>query len=311
MLGEKIKLYRENLNMTQNEIAEVLGVKSTTISKYESGILEPNIESLKKLSELFNVSIDELLKDDNFDVSKINILAILREQKNMKLKGNLYHNTQISFAYNTNHIEGSKLTEDQTRYIYETNTLLASKDTIIDIDDILETANHFKLVDYMLDIADKKLTEKMIKEFHKILKEGTSDSIKEWFIVGDYKKLPNEVGSLKTTEPKNVERDMKKLLEWYNSINQITIKEIIEFHAKFEKIHPFQDGNGRIGRIIAFKECLKNNIVPFIILDNEKLFYYRGLNEYQSNKEKGYLIDTCLNAQDQYIEMIKYYVDIK
>lgn len=311
MLGEKIKLYRENLNMTQNEIAEVLGVKSTTISKYESGILEPNIESLKKLSELFNVSIDELLKDDNFDVSKINILDILREQKNMKLKGNLYHNTQISFAYNTNHIEGSKLTEDQTRYIYETNTLLASKDTIIGIDDILETANHFKLVDYMLDIADKKLTEKMIKEFHKILKEGTSDSIKEWFIVGDYKKLPNEVGSLKTTEPKNVERDMKKLLEWYNSINQITIKEIIEFHAKFEKIHPFQDGNGRIGRIIAFKECLKNNIVPFIILDNEKLFYYRGLNEYQSNKEKGYLIDTCLNAQDQYIEMIKYYIDIK
>lgn len=311
MLGEKIKLYRENLNMTQNEIAEVLGVKSTTISKYESGILEPNIESLKKLSELFNVSIDELLKDDNFDVSKINILDILREQKNMKLKGNLYHNTQISFAYNTNHLEGSKLTEDQTRYIYETNTLLASKDTIIGIDDILETANHFKLVDYMLDIADKKLTEKMIKEFHKILKEGTSDSIKEWFIVGDYKKLPNEVGGLKTTEPKNVERDMKKLLEWYNSINQITIKEIIEFHAKFEKIHPFQDGNGRIGRIIAFKECLKNNIVPFIILDNEKLFYYRGLNEYQSNKEKGYLIDTCLNAQDQYIEMIKYYVDIK
>ena len=311
MLGEKIKLYRENLNMTQNEIAEVLEVKSTTISKYESGILEPNIESLKKLSELFNVSIDELLKDDNFDVSKINILDILREQKNMKLKGNLYHNTQISFAYNTNHIEGSKLTEDQTRYIYETNTLLASKDTIIGIDDILETANHFKLVDYMLDIADKKLTEKMIKEFHKILKEGTSDSIKEWFIVGDYKKLPNEVGGLKTTEHKNVERDMKKLLEWYNSINQITIKEIIEFHAKFEKIHPFQDGNGRIGRIIAFKECLKNNIVPFIILDNEKLFYYRGLNEYQSNKEKGYLIDTCLNAQDQYIEMIKYYIDIK
>ena len=311
MLGEKIKLYRENLNMTQNEIAEVLGVKSTTISKYESGILEPNIESLKNLSELFNVSIDELLKDDNFDVSKINILDILREQKNMKLKGNLYHNTQISFAYNTNHIEGSKLTEDQTRYIYETNTLLASKDTIIGIDDILETANHFKLVDYMLDIADKKLTEKMIKEFHKILKEGTSDSIKEWFIVGDYKKLPNEVGSLKTTEPKNVERDMKKLLEWYNSINQITIKEIIEFHAKFEKIHPFQDGNGRIGRIIAFKECLKYNIVQFIILDNEKLFYYRGLNEYQSNKEKGYLIDTCLNAQDQYIEMIKYYIDIK
>lgn len=308
MLGEKIKLYRENKNMTQVEIAESLGVKPATVSKYESGTLEPNIESLKKLAELFEVSIDELLKEDNFDVSQINILDILREQKNMKLKGNLYHNTQITFAYNTNHIEGSKLTEDQTRYIYETNTLLAEKDSITDLDDVLETSNHFKLVDYMLDIADKKLTEKMIKEFHKILKEGTSDSRKEWFVVGNYKKLANEVGGLKTTEPKNIESDMKKLLEWYENLKQVTINEIIEFHAKFEKIHPFQDGNGRVGRIIAFKECLKNNIVPFIILDKEKLFYYRGLNQYQTNKEKGYLIDTCLNAQDQYKNIIKYFL---
>ena len=311
MLGEKIKIYRENKNMTQNEIAEILGVKPATVSKYESGTLEPNIESLKKLAEIFNVSIDELIKEDDFDISRINILEVLREQKNMKLKGNLYHNTQITFAYNTNHIEGSKLTEDQTRYIYETNTLLAEKDSITDLDDVLETSNHFKLVDYMLDIADKKLTEKMIKEFHKILKEGTSDSRKDWFAVGDYKKLPNEVGGLKTTDPKYVERDMKKLLEWYESLKKVTIYEIIEFHAKFEKIHPFQDGNGRIGRIIAFKECLKNNIVPFIILDKDKLFYYRGLNQYQTNKEKGYLIDTCLNAQDQYTEMIKYYIGKK
>lgn len=294
--------------MTQVEVAEALGVKPATVSKYESGALEPNIESLKKIAEIFDVSVDELIKEDNFDVSKINILEILREQKNMKLKGNLYHNTQITFAYNTNHIEGSKLTEDQTRYIYETNTLLTEKDSITDLDDILETANHFKLVDYMLDIADKTLTEKLIKEFHKILKEGTSDSRKDWFVVGDYKKLSNEVGGLKTTNPKNVERDMKKLLEWYESLNQITINEIIEFHAKFEKIHPFQDGNGRVGRIIAFKECLKNNIVPFIILDKDKLFYYRGLNQYQTNKEKVYLIDTCLNAQDQYKSMIEYYL---
>lgn len=310
MLGEKIKKYRENKKMTQNEVAEVLGVKPATISKYETNTLEPNIESIKKLAEIFEISIDELLNDkgDEFDISKFNILDILREQKNMKLKGNLYHNTQITFAYNTNHIEGSRLTEDQTRYIYETNTLLAEKDSVTDIDDILETANHFKLVDYMLDIADKKLTEDIIKEFHKILKEGTSDSRKDWFIVGDYKKLSNEVGGLKTTEPKNVERDMKKLLEWYDSLKEVTIKEIIEFHAIFEKIHPFQDGNGRVGRIIAFKECLKNNIVPFIILDKDKLFYYRGLNQYQSNKEKGYLIDTCLNAQDQYTEMLKYYL---
>ena len=310
MLGKKIKLYRENKKMTQNEVAGILDVSPATISKYESDALEPNIESLKRLAELFQISVDELLNDEEkkIDISKINVLDILREQKSMKLKGNLYHNTQITFAYNTNHIEGSKLTEDQTRYIYETNTLLAEKDTITDLDDVIETANHFKLVDYMLEIADKKLTEKMIKEFHKILKEGTSDSRKDWFIVGDYKKLSNEVGGLKTTEPKNVERDMKKLLEWYESLKQKTINEIIEFHAKFEKIHPFQDGNGRVGRIIAFKECLKNNIVPFIILDKDKLFYYRGLNQYQTNKEKGYLIDTCLNSQDQYTEMIKYYI---
>ncbi len=310
MLGEKIKQYREDKNMTQVEVAKLLGVKPATISKYESGTLEPNIESLKKLAKLFEISVDELLKENDFDISRINILEVLREQKNMKLKGNLYHNTQITFAYNTNHIEGSKLTEDQTRYIYETNTLIAEKDSITDLDDVIETANHFKLVDYMLDIADKKLTEKIIKEFHKILKEGTSDSRKDCFNVGEYKKLPNEVGGLKTTEPKNVERDMNKLLEWYESLRQVTINEIIEFHAKFERIHPFQDGNGRIGRIIAFKECLKNNIVPFIILDKDKLFYYRGLNQYQSNKEKGYLIDTCLNAQDQYKTVIEHFLKV-
>lgn len=308
MLGEKIKKYREEKKITQVEVAEVLGVKPATVSKYEAGTLEPNIESLKKLAELFEISVDELLREDEFDVSKINILEVLREQKSMKLKGNLYHNTQIIFAYNTNHIEGSKLTEDQTRYIYETNTLLTEKESITNLDDIIEAANHFKLVDYMIDIADKELTEDMIKEFHKILKEGTSDSRKEWFAVGDYKRLTNEVGGLKTTEPKNVERDMKKLLDWYKNIKKITINEIIEFHAKFEKIHPFQDGNGRIGRIIAFKECLRNNIVPFIILDKDKLFYYRGLNQYQTNKEKGYLVDTCLNAQDQYTKLIEYYL---
>lgn len=311
MLGDKIKLYRENKKMTQNEVADVLDVSPATISKYESGALEPNIESLKKLAELFEVSVDELIKENVFDISKINILEVLREQKEMKLKGNLYHNTQIIFAYNTNHIEGSKLTEDQTRYIYETNTLLTEKDSITNLDDVLETANHFKLVDYMLNVAEKKLTEKIIKEFHKILKEGTSDSRKDWFVVGDYKKLANEVGGLKTTKPKNVERDMKKLLEWYETLNKITINEIIEFHAKFEKIHPFQDGNGRVGRIIAFKECLKNNIVPFIILDKDKLFYYRGLNQYQTNKEKGYLKDTCLNAQDQYKSIIKQFLNNK
>ncbi len=307
MLGEKIKKYREEKKITQVEVAEILGVKPATISKYEAGALEPNIESLKKLAELFEVSVDELLKEDEFDFSKINVLEVLREQEEMQLKGNLYHNTQIIFAYNTNHIEGSKLTEDQTRYIYETNTLLTEKESITNLDDIIETANHFKLVDYMLDVADKELTEEMIKEFHKILKEGTSDSIKDWFNVGEYKKLANEAGNMKTSLPKNVQKDMVKLMQWYNSLEKITIENIIEFHYRFECIHPFQDGNGRVGRIIVFKECLKNNIVPFIILDKDKLFYYRGIKEYKN--EKGYLIDTCLNAQDQYKEMIKYYLN--
>lgn len=309
MLGDKIKLYRENKKMTQNEIANILDVSPATVSKYESGALEPNIESLKRLAELFEISIDELLNDqeDKFDISKINVLDILREQKEMKLKGNLYHRTQVSFAYNTNHIEGSTLTEDQTRYIFETNTILFEGDTIAKVDDILETANHFKLVDYMLDVADKKLTEKLIKEFHKILKDGTSDSRVEWFNVGEYKQRANTIGSgIKTTSPNNVEKEMSKLIDWYNSFKQITINEIIEFHYRFESIHPFQDGNGRIGRIIMFKECLKNNIIPFIIFDKDKLFYYRGLKEYKN--EKGYLVDTCLNAQDQYANVINYFL---
>lgn len=308
MLGDNIKLYRENKKMTQNYVADVLEVSPATISKYEAGMLEPSIESVKRLADLFEITIDELLRDESkFDISKFNILDVLREQKEMKLKGNLYHQTQISFAYNTNHIEGSTLTEDQTRYIFETNTILFEGDTVAKVDDILETANHFKLVDYMLDVADKKLTEKMIKEFHKILKESTSDSRAEWFNVGDYKQRANMIGNgIKTTLPNNVEKEMAKLMDWYNSLKQVTMKEIIEFHYRFESIHPFQDGNGRIGRIIMFKECLKNSIIPFIIKDADKLFYYRGLKEYKN--EKGYLTDTCLNAQDQYIKMIEYYL---
>ena len=310
MLGEKIKLYRESNKMTQNEIADILEVSTATVSKYESGTLEPNIESLKRLAETFNITVDELIKDEEkFDISKINVLDVLREQKEMKLKGNLYHNTQVIFAYNTNHIEGSKLTEDQTRYIFETNSILFEGQTVASVDDILETANHFKLVDYMLDIAEEKLTEDIMKEFHKILKEGTMDSRRDWFMVGDYKKVVNEAGGIRTTDPKNVQKDMSKLMEWYNSLNQITINEIVEFHVRFERIHPFQDGNGRVGRMIMFKECLKNGIIPFIILDKDKLFYYRGLKEYKS--EKGYLVDTFLNAQDQYIDMIRYYIGNK
>lgn len=309
-IGNNIKKYREICKKTQKEIAEVLNVEPATISKYESGLLEPNISSLKKLSSIFNISIDELLSDETntFKISNINIYDILKEQKDIKLSGNLYHNTQIAFTYNTNHIEGSTLTEEQTRFIFETNTILFESKSIANVNDIIETTNHFMLFDYMIDIAKETLTEDIIKMFHKILKSGTSDSQKDWFNVGEYKKLQNSVGQIKTTSPKDVPEQISKLLSWYNSLSTITINEIIEFHARFEKIHPFQDGNGRIGRIIAFKECLKNNIIPFIILDTDKLFYYRGLNEYQSNKEKGYLIDTCLNAQDQYKKMIEMYL---
>lgn len=228
-----------------------------------------------------------------------NILNILREQKEMRLKGNLYHITQINFAYNTNHIEGSTLTEEQTRYIYETNTLvLENGNDKANVDDIIETANHFKLVDYMLDVADKTLTSDMIKEFHKILKTGTSDERKSWFNVGEYKKLENEVAGQETIKPEDVENAMTELLNKYNSLDKVRFDDIVKFHKDFESIHPFQDGNGRIGRIIMFKECLKNDITPFIILDKDKIYYYRGLKEYDT--EKGYLLDTCLNAQDRY-----------
>lgn len=238
-----------------------------------------------------------------------NILDVLKEQKEMRLRGNLYHATQINFAYNTNHIEGSTLTEEQTRYIYETNTLvLEDGDTIAKVDDIIEMSNHFKLVDYMLDIADKPLTEDIIKEFHKILKTGTSDERKSWFNVGEYKSLANVVGGNETSSPKNVSNDISRLLNWYNSLEIVTFEDIVKFHSNFEKIHPFQDGNGRVGRIIMFKECLKNDIVPFIILDKDKIFYYRGLKEYQNGGEKGYLIDTCLNAQDQYKILINKFI---
>ena len=235
------------------------------------------------------------------------ILDILREQKEMNLKGNLYHITQVNFAYNTNHIEGSTLTEEQTRYIYETNTLvLEDGNGQANVDDIIETANHFKLVDYMLDVADKPLTADMIKGFHRILKTGTSDERKSWFNVGDYKKLENEVAGNQTTKPEDVESAIMKLLDEYNSLAEITFETIVKFHKDFETIHPFQDGNGRVGRIIMFKECLKNDIIPFIILDKDKTYYYRGLKEY--DKEKGYLVDTCLNAQDQYQALVDKFI---
>ena len=235
---------------------------------------------------------------------KITLLDILKEQKASKYSGGIYHKTQIELTYNSNHIEGSRLTHDQTRYIFETNTIGVEKE-VLNVDDVIETVNHFHCIDIIIDSARAVLTEKFIKDLHIILKNGTSDSRKDWFAVGDYKKLPNEVGGMDTTIPEEVADKMKILLMEYNAKDAKTFEDILDFHVKFERIHPFQDGNGRIGRLIMFKECLKNNIVPFIVDDNLKMFYYRGLKEWDN--EKGYLTDTCLAAQDKYKAYLDYF----
>ena len=234
----------------------------------------------------------------------ITLLDILKEQKSSKYHGGIYHKTQIELTYNSNHIEGSSLTHDQTRYIFETNTISAEKE-VLNVDDIIETANHFRAVDLIIDNAKAALTEKFIKELHFILKSGTSDSQKDWFAVGEYKKLPNEVGGIETALPEDVADEMKNLLKEYNSKGEKTFEDILDFHVKFERIHPFQDGNGRVGRLIMFKECLKYNIVPFIIDDSLKMFYYRGLSEW--DRIRGYLVDTCLTAQDKYKAYLDYF----
>ena len=232
------------------------------------------------------------------------LLNILQEEKKKKYSGGIYHKTQIDLTYNSNHMEGSRLTHEQTRYIFETNTI-GIENEVLNVDDVIETANHFRCIDMIIDHAKAPLTEKFIKELHLILKSGTSDSRKDWFAVGNYKKLPNEVGGMDTTLPEDVADKMKALLAEYNSKNTQTLEDILDFHVKFERIHPFQDGNGRIGRLILFKECLKYHIVPFIIEDDLKLFYYRGLKEW--SREKGYLTDTCLAAQDKYKTYLDYF----
>lgn len=234
----------------------------------------------------------------------ITLLDILQEQKASKYSGGIYHKTQIDLTYNSNHIEGSRLTHDQTRYIFETNTIGVENETL-NVDDIIETVNHFRCIDMIIDHAKAALSEKFIKELHLILKNGTSDSRKDWFTVGDYKKWPNEIGGTETALPEEVADKMKELLTDYNAKKEKNFEDILDFHVRFERIHPFQDGNGRVGRLIMFKECLKYTIVPFIIEDYLKLFYYRGLREW--NNEKGYLTDTCLTAQDKYKSYLDYF----
>ena len=232
------------------------------------------------------------------------LLARLRLEKDAGITGGIYHKVQIELTYNSNYIEGSRLTHDQTRYIFETNTIGISDETI-KVDDIVETANHFKCIDQVIDMANFMLSESFVKQLHLLLKSGTSDSRKSWFAVGDYKRFENEVGGKETTKPSDVPKAMKKLLKEYNANKHKSLKEIIDFHYKFENIHPFQDGNGRVGRLIMFKECLRNGITPFIISDDIKQYYYRGLNEWKN--EPGYLMDTCLTAQDRFKAYMDYF----
>lgn len=231
------------------------------------------------------------------------LLGILRAEKNNRISGGIYHKVQIELTYNSNHIEGSKLTHEQTRYIFETNTI--GVDNALNVDDVVETSNHFKCVDMIIDDANKKLTEKFIKELHRTLKNGTSDSRLPWFAVGEYKKVPNEVGGEQTVQPEEVDKKMAELIAKYNSIESPTFDDILDFHYRFEKIHPFQDGNGRVGRLILFKECLRCGYVPFIIDEELKMFYYRGLKQWRA--ERGYLRDTCLTAQDKFKKYLDYF----
>ena len=278
-------------------------VSERSVRKYCS---EGRVEGAFLTGKTWNIPeiSEKPIRKNRTQTKPVTLLDILKLEKKQRITGGIYHKLQIELTYNSNHIEGSRLTHDQTRYIYETNTI-GIENEVINVDDIVETANHFKCIDMIIDSANSKLSETFIKQLHAVLKNGTSDSRKDWFLVGDYKKMPNEVGGTKTTMPELVSAEIKELLVWYNQDSNKTLEDLIEFHYKFEKIHPFQDGNGRVGRLILFKECLKFDIVPFIIDENLKLFYYRGLKEWDS--EKGFLMDTCLMAQDKFKAYLDYF----
>ncbi len=285
-----------------NEFAQKQGISERTVRNYcASGKIEGAFLTGKtwNIPEDAGIPLRKSAKKKNSP-----LLAALREQKEMKLKGGIYHRTQIDLTYNSNHIEGNRLTHDQTRYIFETNTIGVT-DESINVDDIIETSNHFRGIDLIIEHAEEKLTEQFIKELHQILKSGTSDSRKDWFAVGDYKRFPNEVGGIGTCPLEDVHRQMKALLKEYNARREKSFEDIIDLHQRFEEIHPFQDGNGRVGRLILFKECLSNGYVPFIITDELKMFYYRGLHEWKHLR--GYLLDTCLTAQDNYKSLLDYF----
>lgn len=288
------KILKEQ-GISKTKLSELTGLSTRTIAKIAKGE-KLSTRIIEKIAAFLAVPSNKLyrIQSDN------KLLQLLRDEKEIKLSGGLYHELQIRMTYNSNHIEGSKLSEEQTRLIFETNTVDIGDG--IPVDDILETVHHFRAIDYCIDIAEEKLSEAIIKELHRIIKHDTKDSLLHWFAVGDYKKRPNVVGGRETSKPAEVPKHMKALLEKYNAKSKITLEDIIELHAEFEFIHPFQDGNGRVGRLIALKECLKNNLVPFIIEDAKKNFYYRGLSKWR--KEKGYLRDTCLDGQDTFLKLL-------
>lgn len=276
------------------EWAQSHDVSERTVRNY---CAQNKIEGAFLVGRTWNIPADAQPPKRSRKSSPSPLLSMLREQKSGKTKGGIYHRIQIDLTYNSNHIEGSRLTHDQTRYIFETNTI-GLTDGSVNVDDIIETTNHFRAIDYIIDNTDGKLTETFIKHLHFLLKSGTSDERRAWFKVGDYKKLPNEVGGNDTTEPENVHREIKALLKEYTGRKHPTLEDIIDFHQRFEAIHPFQDGNGRVGRLIMFRECLRFGFVPFIITDELKIFYYRGLHNWPRIKD--YLMDTCLTAQDNF-----------
>lgn len=288
------KLLKEK-GIGKTDLSTEIGLSTRTVAKIAKGE-KLSHRSLIKIADYLNTQPELLcrVEADN------KILQILRDEKDIQLSGGLYHELQIRMTYNSNYIEGSKLSEDQTRLIFETNTIDTGDG--IPVDDILETVHHFRAIDYCIDIAEEELTEEIIKRLHYIIKHDTKDSTLSWFAVGDYKKRANVVGGRETSKPSEVSRHMKTLLEKYNAKTNVKMEDIIELHAEFEYIHPFQDGNGRVGRLIALKECLKNNVIPFIIEDSKKGFYYRGLSEWRS--EKGWLTDTCLDGQDTFIKLL-------
>ena len=284
------------------EFAAKYGISERTARNY---CALGKIEGAVLVGKTWNIPADaELPGRKSRQRKAMPLLVVLRQEKESKLKGGIYHKTQIDLTYNSNHIEGSRLTHDQTRYIFETNTIGIEGESVR-VDDIIETTNHFRCIDLIIDRAEERLTESLIKELHLILKSGTSDSRKDWFTVGDYKRLPNEVGGNETTAPEDVHREMQALLKEYNGKKQKSFEDIIDLHQRFEAIHPFQDGNGRVGRLVMFKECLANGHVPFIITEELKMFYYRGLREWPRIKE--YLRDTCLTAQDNYKAVLDYF----